>query len=77
MMKFFLELYQKLKLLMVEKSYFMKKSYAKTGVNTDNDIPLNKQLKFPTLTIIIRCIFQNGEKLCPQIYLDDCLYESI
>ena len=77
MMKFFLELYQKLKLLMVEKSYFMKKSHAKTGVNTDDDIPLNKQLKFPTLTIIIRCIFQNGKKLCPQIYLDDCLYESI
>ena len=77
MMKFFLELYQKLKLLLVEKSYFMKKNYAKIGVNTDDDIPLNKQLKFPTLTIIIRCIFQNGKKLCPQIYLDDCLYESI
>ena len=75
MMKFFLELYHKLELLLVEKSYFMKKNYAKIGVNTDDDIPLNKQLKFPTLTIIIRCIFQNGKKLCPQIYLDDCLYE--
>ena len=55
----------------------MKKNYAKIGVNTDDDTPLNKQLTFPTLTIIIRCIFQNGKKLCPQIYLDDCLYESI
>ena len=43
--------------------------------NTDDDIPLNKTIKFPTLTIIIRCIFQNGKKLCPQVYLDECLYE--
>ena len=34
-----------------------------------------EQLKFPT--IIIRCIFQNGKKLYPQIYLDECLCESI
>ena len=32
-------------------------------------------LKFPSLTIIIRCIFQNGKKLYPQVYLDECLYE--
>ena len=32
--------------------------YAKVGVNTDDDIPLNKRLKFPSLTIIIRCVFQ-------------------
>ena len=51
------------------------KNYARIRVNTDDDLPLNKQLKFPTLTIIIRCVFQEGEKLCPQIYLDECLYE--
>ena len=49
--------------------------YARIGVNTDEDIPLNKQIKFPSLTIIIRCIFQNDKKLHPQIYLDECLYE--
>ena len=59
------------------KELFYEKNYARIGVNTDDDVPLNKPLKFPTLTIIIRCIFQNGKKLCPQIYLDDCLYESI
>ena len=59
------------------KELFYEKNYAKNGVNTDDDIPLNKQLKFPTLTIIISCNFQNGKKLCRQIYLDDCLYESI
>ena len=53
------------------------KDYAKIGVNTDNDVPLNKQLKFPTLTITIRCLFQKDKELDPQIYLDECLYESV
>ena len=43
--------------------------YSRIGVNTDNGIPLNKPLKFRTLTIIIRCVFQNGDTLYPQIYL--------
>ena len=52
---------------------FYEKHYARIG---DNDnIPLNKKLKFSTLTIIIRCAFQEGEKLYPQIYLDECLYQ--
>ena len=57
-----------------EKMYY-EKSYERIGVNKDDDIPLNKQLNFLTLTIIIRCVFQNDKKLCPQIYLDECLYK--
>ena len=49
----------------------MKKNYARIGVNTDDNLPLNKRLNFPTLTIIIRCVFQIGKKLYPQIYLDE------
>ena len=60
---------------MVEKNCFMEKNYARIDVNTDNNIPLNKQLKFPTLTIIIRCFFEESGKLYPQVYLDECLYE--
>ena len=56
---------------------FYEKHYARIRVNTDDDLPLNKSLKFPTLTIIIRCVFQEGEKLYPQIYLDECLYELV
>ena len=59
------------------KELIYEKNYAKIRVNTDNDVPLNKQLKFPTLTIIIRCIFQEDKELDLQIYLDECLYESI
>ena len=58
------------------KELFYEKNYARIGVNTDDDIPLNKKLKFPSLTISIRCVFQNGKILYPQIYLDECLYES-
>ena len=52
------------------KEMFYEKIYRRIGVNIDDDLPLNKQLRFPTLTIIIRCVLQNGTKLYPQIYLD-------
>ena len=57
-----------------EKMYY-KKNYPMIRVNTNDDVSLNKQLKFPTLTIIIRCVFQKGKELCPQINLDECLYQ--
>ena len=62
-----LELDQELKHLMVE--LFYEKNYTRIGINTDDDLPLNKLLKFPTLTTIIRCVFQQGEKLYPQTYI--------
>ena len=57
-----------------EKMYY-EKHYARAGVNTDDDKPLNKKLRFSSLSIIIRCVFQNGKKLCPKVYLDECFYE--
>ena len=57
------------------KGLFYVKNYAKIGINTDNDLPLNKSLKFATLVIIIRYVIQEGTKLYPQVYLDECLYQ--
>ena len=57
------------------KKLVYKKNYSRIGLNTDDDVPLDKKLKFPSLKIIIRCVFQNGHKLQPQVYLDECLYE--
>ena len=57
-----------------EKMYY-EKNYDRIAVNTDDDIPFNKKIRFPSLTRIIWCVFQNNEKLCPQIYLDECLHE--
>ena len=58
------------------KEMFYEKNYDRIGVNTDDNVPLNKKLKFLTLTAIIRCIFEESGKLYPQISLDECLYES-
>ena len=57
------------------KEMIYKKNYARIGINTDHDLSLNKSLKFPKPTITITCIHQEGEKLYPQIYLDECLHE--
>ena len=39
------------------KELLYEKNYARIGVNTGDDLTLNKLLKFPTLTIIIRYVF--------------------
>ena len=44
-------------------------------IMVDDDLPLNKPLKCPTLTITIRRAFPEGAQLYPQIYLDECFYE--
>ena len=75
MRKFNLELDQKSKELMVGKNFFYEKNYSKIKVDTDDDQPLNKPLKFPTLTIIVRSVFEEDGKPYPQIYLDECLHE--
>ena len=59
------------------KQLLYEKNYARIGFNTDDDLPLSKPLKFPKLTIIIRCVFQESEKLYLHIYLDESLYESV
>ena len=41
------------------KELFYEKNYARNGININDDLPLNKPLKFRTLTIIIRCVLQN------------------
>ena len=43
--------------------------------NGEKYLILDQKLNFPSLTIIIRCVFQNGKELYPQVYLDECLYE--
>ena len=49
------------------------KDYIKIKFNSDDDLPLNKPLKFHAMTIIIRSVFEDG-KLYPQVFLDDALY---
>ena len=40
--------------------------------NSDDKLPLNKQLKFLSVTIAIRSVFEDDGKYYPQTFLDDC-----
>ena len=51
------------------------KDYKKIKLLNDDSILLKKMIYFPTITVIIRCIFGKGGKYYPQVYLDDCLYQ--
>ena len=50
-------------------------NYMKIKFNTGDNIPLNKIIYFPTITIIIRSIIQKDDKYYPQLFLDECLYQ--
>ena len=51
------------------------KEYMKIKFNSDDDLRLNKLLKFRLRTITIRHVFEEDCKLYPQVFLDDTLYE--
>ena len=51
------------------------KDYLKIKFNSDDDLPLNKSLKFCLMTIIIRHVFEEDGKFYPQVFLNDTLYE--
>ena len=44
------------------------KNYMKNKFNSDDDLPLNKPLKFHNMTIIIRSVFEEDGKLYPQVF---------
>ena len=44
--------------------------------SSDDDLPLNKQLKFLSITIIVRNVFEESGKYYPQMFLDECLCEA-
>ena len=46
------------------------KDYMKIKFNSDDDLPVNKQLKFINLTIIVRAVFEENGSYYPQILLD-------
>ena len=50
------------------------KDYMKIKFNSDDNLPLNKPLKFHLMTITIRSFEEDG-KLYPQLFLDDTLFE--
>ena len=50
------------------------KDYMKIKFNLGDNLPLNKPLKFHTMTVNIRCVFIEDNKLYPQVFLDEALF---
>ena len=51
------------------------KDYMEIKFNSEDDLPLDKQLKFIILTIIVRTVFEEDGRYYPQAFLNDFLYE--
>ena len=51
------------------------KDYMNIKFNSDDDLPLNKPLKFYSMTITIRSLFEEDGKLYLKVSPDDTLYE--
>ena len=51
------------------------KDYMKIKFNSDDNLPLNKPLKFHAMTLIIMSVFEEDGKFYPQVFLDDALDE--
>ena len=47
----------------------------KIKFSSNDNIPLNRMLYFPTITVKIRCVFEKDCTYYPQVYLDGCLYQ--
>ena len=60
---------------MAVKQVNMVKILWKTKFDLDDDLPLNKQLKCPTMTIVVRSVFEEDGKFYLQAYLNKCLHE--
>ena len=51
------------------------KDLMRIKIDTDDELPLNKLVNFPTMAVIIRFVFEEDRKYYPQFFLDGCLYE--
>ena len=49
--------------------------YMKIKFKSDDDLPLGKILSLRNMAVVVRPVFQEEKKYCPQVFLDECLYE--
>ena len=46
----------------------------KIKFSSDDNLPLNKPLKFHNMTVTIRCVFSEDNELYPQVFSDGALF---
>ena len=49
----------------------------KNEFNSDGELPLNKMIEIPTMTIVVRAVFHENNKYYPQVFLKECLYNLL
>ena len=42
---------------------------------SNNNLPIEKLIYFPTITVVNKCVIKQGDLFYPQVYLDDALYQ--
>ena len=47
----------------------------KIKFHSDDDLPLNKVIEIPTITVVVRAFFLENNKYYPQVFIDQCLYK--
>ena len=50
-------------------------NFNKNKFISDDSLRLDKLIYFPTLAVVIRCVFKKGDLFYPQVYIDDTLYQ--
>ena len=58
----------------VDDSLGYSKDYMKIKFSSDDNLPLNKPLKFYQMIVTIRCVFSEDNKIYQQVFLDEALY---
>ena len=53
------------------------KDFIKIRFQSNDDLPMNKPIRLHFLTTIVRCLFSEGGKFYPKLFLDDALYELV
>ena len=49
--------------------------YMKIKFNSDDELPLNKTIEIPTMTIVVTAVFHENNKYYLQVFLDEFLYK--
>ena len=47
----------------------------KIKFNSDDELPVNKSIQIPTITVVVRAVFHENDKYYPQVFLDEYLYK--
>ena len=50
-------------------------TYIKIKFNSDDELPLNKMIKSPSMIIVATAVFHENNKYYQQVFLDECLYK--